>query len=546
MKRLLFFLMAIIFAIQGWTQPTLNEGFEGTTFPPNDWRIENTLGPTTPWTRSTSYAHIGSANAYANYNGSGSINYLITPKLTVTSTNNQISFWAKMSTFSTTYNQTFLKVLVSTTTNDVTSFTSLPLLDISPSYSGTNQITDTYQQWTVDLSSYIGQNIYVAFRQNDNDGYGLCLDDVIGPELFIPACPKPTALSATNPTTTGATLSWTDASGTLWNIQYMLATETDWANATTISGVTNPYTINGLNPAISYKVRVQSNCGTELSEWSSPITYTTPCEAITTFPWNEGFESELTCWTQEYISGTINWATATSRSQIPAAQEGTNFAYFAAESSDGYTTKLISQILDISNLSNPTLLFWYIQPTWGGDQNTLKVYYRTSLISPWVELIYLNQNTTAWTMATLSLPNGSSTYQIAFEAEDNYGYNNGLDNVTIFNLTCPIPTALQASNPTTTGVTLGWNEATGNSWNIQYMLNTETDWANATTISGVTTNPYTINGLNPATTYKIRVQAVCGTNPGEWSANISFTSTCEAISTFPWTEGFETAWIPAV
>lgn len=69
-------------------------------------------------------------------------------------------------------------------------------------------------------------------------------------------------------------------------------------------------------------------------------------------------------------------------------------------------------------------------------------------------------------MATLSLPNGSSTYQIAFEAEDNYGYNNGLDNVTIFNLTCPIPTALQASNPTTTGVTLGWNEATGNSWNI--------------------------------------------------------------------------------
>ena len=40
----------MIFAIQGWSQATLNEGFEGTVFPPDEWRIENTLGSSTPWT----------------------------------------------------------------------------------------------------------------------------------------------------------------------------------------------------------------------------------------------------------------------------------------------------------------------------------------------------------------------------------------------------------------------------------------------------------------------------------------------------------------
>ena len=159
--------MATIFAIQGWSQTTLSEGFESTTFPPDDWMTVNTLGPSTPWTRSTSYSQSGSACAFTNYNSSGAINYMITPKLVINSLTDSISFWARMDYFDATYNQTFLKILVSTTDNNVTSFDTTTLLHISPSFTSTpnNQITDVWKKWTISLSDYIGQEIYIAFRQ---------------------------------------------------------------------------------------------------------------------------------------------------------------------------------------------------------------------------------------------------------------------------------------------------------------------------------------------------------------------------------------------
>src|SRR5574344_1291270 len=169
------------------------------------------------------------------------------------------------------------------------------------------------------------------------------------------------------------------------------------------------------------------------------------------------------------------------------------------------------------------MFFWYTQSAWGTDQNTIKVYYRNDTVSTstWTEILYLSQNTPSWTMVTLPLTNGSSTYQIAFEGYDDWGYPVGLDNVTILDLTCPAPTNIIASNPTVTGVDLGWTDATGSLWNIQYMLATETDWANATTISGVT-NPYIFTTLNSSTAYKARVQTDCGADQSLWSSTITF------------------------
>jgi hypothetical protein len=266
-------------------------------------------------------------------------------------------------------------------------------------------------------------------------------------------------------------------------------------------------------------------------------------QVISTFPWNEGFESGLTNWTQQFVSGTNSWSAASSASQITSAQEGTQFARYS-HSSTGNTTKLVSPVFDISALTNPTMFFWYTQSAWGTDQNTIKVYYRNDTVSTstWTEILYLSQNTPSWTMVTLPLTNGSSTYQIAFEGYDDWGYPVGLDNVTILDLTCPAPTNIIASNPTLTGVDLGWTDATGSLWNIQYMLATETDWANATTISGVT-NPYIFTTLNSSTAYKARVQTDCGADQSLWSSTITFATACDAITTFPWHEGFEGDWV---
>ena len=118
MKKQLFFLMAIIFAIQGFTQTPLNEGFEGTTFPPNDWSAVKVSGSVS-WGRYTSSTPRGTASASVNYGSAGHENWLITPNLNVTSGLDTISFWIKTSTY---YSGTSFKVYVSSTTNDIASF----------------------------------------------------------------------------------------------------------------------------------------------------------------------------------------------------------------------------------------------------------------------------------------------------------------------------------------------------------------------------------------------------------------------------------------
>ncbi|HHT03086.1 MAG TPA: hypothetical protein GX005_02045, partial [Bacteroidales bacterium] len=86
--------MAILIAIQGWTQVTLNEGFEGSAFPPEDWTKVTTQG-TVSWERLTSSSPRGTASASVNYQSPNHTNYLITPKLNVTAGLDTISFWVK-------------------------------------------------------------------------------------------------------------------------------------------------------------------------------------------------------------------------------------------------------------------------------------------------------------------------------------------------------------------------------------------------------------------------------------------------------------------
>ena len=202
MKRIFYFLLAMIFAIQSYSQATLNEGFEGTTFPPDDWTKVTTQG-TEAWERYTSDAPRGLACASVNYDYPNHTNYLITPKLIVSSDQDSIVYWVKTSY---DFGGTTLNVLVSTTDNAVASFSTTSLQTVST-------LSESWVRKSIPLTNYIGEEIYIAFQVVDDYGSRVMLDDVTGPELFVPACPKPTALYASNPTTAGVDLGWTDATG---------------------------------------------------------------------------------------------------------------------------------------------------------------------------------------------------------------------------------------------------------------------------------------------------------------------------------------------
>jgi len=138
---------------------------------------------------------------------------------------------------------------------------------------------------------------------------------------------------------------------------------------------------------------------------------------------------------------------------------------------------------------------------------------------------------------------GASIYQ--------YSYGTNTQNFlpkTTFTYTggalCKTPSNLVVSNITTTSADLAWHgDLNASSYNIQYMLSSETDWTNAqtATVTGDTTT--TLSNLQPSSSYKVRVQVECSDNTQTvWSSVKTFMTACDALTitaTSPWTEGFE-------
>src|SRR5690606_18468394 len=98
-----------------------------------------------------------------------------------------------------------------------------------------------------------------------------------------------------------------------------------------------------------------------------------------------------------------------------------------------FITKLVSPKFDLGSLTNPTLTFWYANQEWFGDQNELRIYYKTSENGAWTmipDAVYMD-NITAWTKVELELPEPSSEYYLAFEGVSNWTRGVIVDDVMI-------------------------------------------------------------------------------------------------------------------
>jgi hypothetical protein len=105
---------------------------------------------------------------------------------------------------------------------------------------------------------------------------------------------------------------------------------------------------------------------------------------------------------------------------------------------------------------------------------------------------------------------------------------------------CPIPSALIASNITVNSANLSWTEnGFATAWEIEYG---PTGFIQGTgLVIPVTNNPYLLTSLTNSTTYDFYVKAVCGVEDSSlWSVKISFTTPCLPIS-LPLIEGFESS-----
>ena len=139
-----------------------------------------------------------------------------------------------------------------------------------------------------------------------------------------------------------------------------------------------------------------------------------------------------TGWTQEYVLDTLNWVfTSGGYNGNPSTAHGGSFNGLLFYAGSSKKTKLVSPQLNLSYYSNISLKFWHCQKEYSGDQDILRVYYKTSASGSWTLLQTYSNNISTWTQQTISLPNPSSTYYIAFEGEAKYGYGICVDDVLI-------------------------------------------------------------------------------------------------------------------
>jgi hypothetical protein len=280
----------------------------------------------------------------------------------------------------------------------------------------------------------------VRFSSNETiNGDNWYIDDFL---VELPPCADPSDITFPTITQTSVDITWTEnGSATEWEIEYgptgfaqgsgTLVTDNDGTLGETISPLT---------PATAYDVYVRALCAAGASNptsgWVGPISFTTLCDPLATFPFTETFEDNSNtrpCWTNEYVSSEEDWEyVASNQNGTITPHQGALMADFSTTNPQGDVTKLVSPAMDLTGVSNPSLEFYYANVNWNGDVDELRVYYRTSATGQWTQIgaDYTTENTT-WTHVVLSLPNPSNDYYVAFEGTSNYGRGVEVDDVLI-------------------------------------------------------------------------------------------------------------------
>jgi PKD repeat protein len=155
--------------------PIITEDFEGATFPPAGWLVNNVDGAGSTWAGSTSFNHTngGSRSAAHVYSNVALQNgYLITPQITAVPAGAILTFWS-YNEWPNYYGPTYQGV------NEVRiSTTGTAPADFSTILWSPTTVTASWVQTAISLASYSGQNIYLAFRYGGNDAHSWFVDDV--------------------------------------------------------------------------------------------------------------------------------------------------------------------------------------------------------------------------------------------------------------------------------------------------------------------------------------------------------------------------------
>ena len=370
--------------------------------------------------------------------------------------------------------------------------------------------------------------------------------------VACPACPAPTGLSVTNITDSQVELSWTAGGNeSAWNIEYGPHGFTQ-GQGTIVSVTDNYYMLTGLSSYTSYDYYVQADCGNgDTSVWSLPYSFKTLCSPRP-LPYTQDFNASSGCWTVDDANGDgITWDRVKYHSEIHSCSSVHDDFVMSVEKSNSQSKDdwLFSPGFNLTAATNYIIGFSY--GSYGNNGSTtyvedMDVYLTTGANAEDALTGIQIMSETGISGGCHNFYNPAITvpangiYYVAFH--NNSSLNQDvlmLDDFSIMETPdCPAPTHLRVANITETQAELSWiagNNETA--WNIEYGPHGFSQ-GQGTTVN-VTTNPYTITGLNPGIYYECHVQADCGGNNSTWTRTYYFRTLC-APESLPYTQDFDT------
>ncbi|MGB1294215.1 MAG: choice-of-anchor J domain-containing protein [Flavobacteriales bacterium] len=531
MKISRLWILPILFLLGKETKgQTLNEGFEN-DFPPSDWTILN-YGDNNTFEESSSSiaAHSGSKTAKIQYSTSAHDDWIITPKLSVSSTTDTIHFWAK------NHSPSFLEdfhVKVSTNGQDTASFTQNLATHESPS--------TVWQKYSYSLHSYVGQDIYVAIQAISTNEYALYLDDFSGPDLFQPTCQKVDSISITAMTSETAMVLWPEVNGAQNYLCQIFEQGGSPYNSIPIFEYTSSSTsveATGLSGSTMYDVYIKTICsGSDSSEykWKSFETICAPYSMLEETFEIVNAEGLPNCWfainNANSSYGSVKAVTYTN----PAFGAKHLRLYNGSSSS----AKQFAITPNLPDLANGTHRLRFMAKNGASEKLVVGTFGDP------------NNEATFTPIDTLELTNSEVEYIINFNtnySDQFIGFHllasSSYQKIFIDELHWePIPSCVQPSeinllSSTTTDLIINWDNFSGASdFIIEYGLNDFVLGSGSSTVS--TSSEITLTSLLAGTTYDVYVKAVCSSSDSSiWSNVVTFTTLCEESSEVQ--ENFET------
>ena len=336
-------------------------------------------------------------------------------------------------------------------------------------------------------------------------------------------CPAPENFVATATSSSTITASWDAGAASSWIIEYGVSGFIPGLG-TFVGASTNSITLTGLAPVTAYDIYVRPVCSATDTGFVASTTCLTGCDdIINDFPWVEDFENGIACWEQYHQRGTVDWTTGRGGNAyggLSGAATGQYNARFTCNSYDGYTTYLITPILNIPTEDEVMMTFYHAQPAWGSDQDTLAILYRTHPDSSWHYVASWNHSIPTWQVDTVMLPNATATYQVAFMAHSGFGQGVLLDSIVVYGTeSCTRPT-FASVNVGATSIAATWVGPASN-YEVAIKPASTSVWPAPTHVNA---HSYTFTGLEPNTTYNYRVRSLCS------DTAISFWTTSNCVT----------------